>query len=195
MFVDLAPHSPGPGARGFVDAEHLRARDQWPPAGTDTDFEVLRHDLRRAEGTPQVRLWPLDAAVRHPRAGHWGLPDEQWQRVKARHPVGSTVTATVSSLSAGNRWYTVTFGEARSRITHPAAGPPPLGATPAATGSPASSTPPTGSRPRRWTTAPPASTDPAPQPRTAPTRRDTAVPRPKKPVSARVPVPNLRAGT
>ncbi|MFF2078016.1 hypothetical protein ACFVXG_25070 [Kitasatospora sp. NPDC058162] len=68
VFVDLAPEGPAPRARGFVDAEHLRGRDRWPPAGTVTDFEVLRHDVRRAAGTLQIRLWPLDSALRHPRA-------------------------------------------------------------------------------------------------------------------------------
>lgn len=129
VFVDLAPEGPAPRARGFVDSEHLRGRDRWPPAGTVTDFEVLRHDVRRAAGTLQIRLWPLDGALRHPRAAQWGLPDGPWQRLKARHPVGSTVTATVTSACAGNRCYTVTFDGAYSRLTHTAAGPPPLGHT------------------------------------------------------------------
>lgn len=102
---------------GFVDSEHLpRHRDQWPALGSSTSFEVLRHDVRRS-GRLQVRLWPLEPLFRNPRSAHWGHPDEPWSRIKARHPVDSTVTATVTSVRPANRWYTVAFNETTTRVT------------------------------------------------------------------------------
>ncbi|MEV7217974.1 hypothetical protein AB0O31_33375 [Kitasatospora cineracea] len=113
---------------GFVDAEHLpRGRAQWPRPGTTTGFEILRHDVRRPARL-QIRLWPLETAFRNPASTHWGHPDEQWQQIKQRHPVGTHVTGTVTSTHHPNRWLTVTFDGTRSRVTYLGA-PPPLGST------------------------------------------------------------------
>src|SRR5438045_7621910 len=57
-----------------------------------------------------------------------GFSDEMWPVIKARHPLGSHVTATVTRIARANRWYTVTFGEAWSRITWTGQ-PPPVGTT------------------------------------------------------------------
>lgn len=117
LVVDL-----GAGASGFVDGEHLPFDVQeWPAVDSVTVFEVLRHDVQR--GRCQVRLWPLDPRFRNPRSTHWGFSDEEWPAIKARYRVGSLVTATVTRIVPGNRWYTVRFGEAFSRITWK--GPPP----------------------------------------------------------------------
>ena len=115
VFVALAG-----AVQGFIDGEHLPGNPgQWPPAGATIDAEILRHDIRgRSHPQPvQVRLWPLDARLRNPRATHWGIDQQTWAIARTRYPVGSLVTGTVTSISPGNRWATVAFGELWGRHT------------------------------------------------------------------------------
>lgn len=103
LTVDLAA-----GVLGFVDGEHLPFDvNEWPAVDSVTVFEVLRHDIRRREWVCQVRLWPLEPRFRNPRSTHWGFSDEMWSVVKARYQAGSLITATVTSITPANRWYTV----------------------------------------------------------------------------------------
>ena len=121
VFVDL-----GLGTYAFVDGEHLCAPANWPPAGTVARFEVLRHDVLRSVRRCQVRLWPLEQRWRNPRASR-AFDAEEWAAIKARHPVGTSVAGTVGSVSEGNRWYTVRFGDVWARVTW--TGVPPLTGT------------------------------------------------------------------
>ncbi|MGW0520471.1 hypothetical protein [Crossiella sp. NPDC003009] len=123
VHVDL-----GRGARGFIDGEHLTHDvGEWPAIGSVIEFEVLRHDIRRLMGYCQVRLWPLESRFRSGRT-RLAFSAAEWSAIKVRHPVGSLVTATVTGITPGNRWYTVTFGAAFSRITWTGS-PPEVGVT------------------------------------------------------------------
>ncbi|MFJ9692584.1 hypothetical protein [Kitasatospora sp. NPDC101183] len=108
---------------GFVDAGHLpREAQRWPRPGARTGFEVLRHDVRRS-GRLQIRLLPLEADFRGPLSAHRAHDDDQWRRIGERHPVGSQVTGTVTSVRPCHRWFTVAFDGTWGRVTCP--GDPP----------------------------------------------------------------------
>ncbi|WP_280419498.1 hypothetical protein [Nocardia carnea] len=99
LFVDL-----GRSPIGFVDVMNLPlSADQWPAVGTMTEFEVLQH--RRG----QVRLWPLDSALRSSRAGFPVMSESEWRVVKSRYPVGAGVAAEITDVFPVNREYFVTF--------------------------------------------------------------------------------------
>jgi ribosomal protein S1 len=113
VFVDL-----GDGGRGFVGAEHLPDDpEQWPRVGTETAFEILRHDFSRHRRTCQVRLWPLESRFRRagPVAGAFTV--EEWQRARDRYPMGTVVTATVSSTAPAHCCYWIQFGAGRGSVT------------------------------------------------------------------------------
>jgi len=123
VFVEL-----GDGGRGFVASEHLpEDPGQWPPVGTVTTFEVLRHDFSRRLRTCQVRLWPLEPRFR--RAGPVAsvFTAQEWPLVRDRYPIGTIVTATVSSVWPDNCCYWIRFGAGRGLVTS-AAELPPVGA-------------------------------------------------------------------
>jgi hypothetical protein len=120
VFVDL-----GDGGRGFVGAEHLPDDPgQWPPVGTVTTFEVLRHDFSRLRRTYQVRLWPMEPRFRRagPVAGAFTV--EEWPPARDRYPIGMVVTATVSNVSPDNCCYWIRFGAGRGLVTSAAELPP-----------------------------------------------------------------------
>jgi hypothetical protein len=101
VFVDL-----GRPPTGFIDVLHLpREERDWPSIGTVASFEVLQHRWG------QVRLFPLGDGI--PLAPHsaFRLPEDEWRSRKARYPIGSFVTATVTDLFTSNREYTVRFGD------------------------------------------------------------------------------------
>ncbi|MEU4518364.1 hypothetical protein AB0F52_06540 [Amycolatopsis sp. NPDC024027] len=82
--------------QGFVDVLILPRRpESWPAVGTKTTFEVL------AGRSGQVRLWPLDPEFRSGPLDN-GVSDEQWRARKARHPVGTVLTAEVSDVYVGS---------------------------------------------------------------------------------------------
>ena len=113
VFVDL-----GDGGRGFVGAEHLPDDPQrWPPVGTETTFEVLRHDFSRRRQTCQVSLWPLEPRFR--QGGHVAeaFTVEEWRLARDRYPIGTVVTATVSSVWPDSYCYGVRFGAGRGLVT------------------------------------------------------------------------------
>ena len=111
VFVDL-----GDGGRGFVGAEHLPDEpDRWPRVGTETTFEVLRHDFSRRRRTCQVRLWPLESRFRRAGPVAEAFTVEEWQPVRDHYPMGTVVTATVSSVSPDNCCYWIRFGPAGAR--------------------------------------------------------------------------------
>ena len=112
-FVDL-----GNGEQGFVAAEHLPDDpQQWPRVGTQTAFEVLRHDFPRRRRTCQVRLWPLESRFRRagPVAGAFSV--EEWRLARDHYPVGTVVTATVSGISPDSCCYWVRFGAGQGSVT------------------------------------------------------------------------------
>jgi ribosomal protein S1 len=112
VFVDL-----GEGGRGFVDAEHLPDDPQrWPRVGTETTFEVLRHDFSRRRRTCQVRLWPAEPRFRRPGTGAGGFTAGEWPAVRSRYPIGTVVTATVTRVSADNCCYWIRFGPGRALV-------------------------------------------------------------------------------
>jgi ribosomal protein S1 len=120
VFVDL-----GDGGRGFVDAEYLPDDpERWPRIGTETTFEVLRHDFSRRRRTCQVRLWPLESRFRRagPVAGAFTV--EEWPLVRGNYPMGTVVTATVMSVSPDNCGYRIRFGTGRGSVTSAAELPP-----------------------------------------------------------------------
>ena len=124
VFVDL-----GDGARGFVGAEHLPDDPhRWPPVGTETTFEVLRHDFSRRRRTCQVRLWPAEPRYRRPGPLTGGFTIEEWSRVRDGYPIGTVVTATVTSVLPDNCSYWIRFGPGAAAVTS-AAGLPPVGTT------------------------------------------------------------------
>jgi hypothetical protein len=113
VFVDL-----GDGGRGFVDAEHLPDDpNRWPAVGTETTFEVLRHDFSRRRRTCQVRLWPVEPRFRRAGSHAGGFTTEEWQRVASRYPIGTVVTATVTSVFPDNCSYWIRFGPGRAAVT------------------------------------------------------------------------------
>jgi ribosomal protein S1 len=112
-FVDL-----GDGTQGFVGAEHLPDDpEQWPRIGTETTFEVLRHDFPRRRRTCQVRLWPLESRFRRagPVAGAFTV--EEWQLARGHYPVGTVVTATVSGVAPDSCCYWIRFGAGQGSVT------------------------------------------------------------------------------
>jgi hypothetical protein len=124
LVVDL-----GTEASGFVDGVDLPFDlKEWPAVDSVTVFEVLRHDIYRRARVCKLLLWPLDPRFRNPRSTHWGFSDEEWPAIKARYRAGSLVRATVTSVTPGNRWYTVRFSEAWGRITWKGQ-PPQVGTT------------------------------------------------------------------
>jgi ribosomal protein S1 len=112
VFVDL-----GDGGRGFVDAEHLPDDPhRWPRVGTQTTFEVLRHDFSRRRRTCQVRLWPAESRFRRAGSRAGGFTTDEWYRVRSRYPIGTVVTATVTSVSPDNCCYWIRFGPGRASV-------------------------------------------------------------------------------
>jgi len=112
VFVDL-----GDGGRGFVGAEHLPDDPQrWPTVGTETTFEVLRHDFSRRRPTCQVWLWPMEPRFRRggPVAG--ALTAEEWGLARDRYPIGTVVTATVSRVWPDSCCYGIRFGAGRGLV-------------------------------------------------------------------------------
>lgn len=106
LFVDLG----GPPT-GFVDVLHLPRRDEdWPEVGATATFEVLQHR------PGQVRLWPLGGAIPPPPRPRPRTTDEEWATRKARRPVGSEVTATVTEVFSNGRQYVVQFGDDRGSV-------------------------------------------------------------------------------
>ncbi|BCJ26890.1 hypothetical protein [Actinocatenispora sera] len=100
VIVDLGTRPPF----GFIDALHLPYQaQQWPAIGREAPFEVLQHR------PGQVRLYPLDPDMRSHRPTLCRLTSEAWEELCARHPVGSTVTATVTSVYPSNREYVTEF--------------------------------------------------------------------------------------
>jgi ribosomal protein S1 len=123
VFVDL-----GDGGRGFVDAEHLPDDPQrWPPVGTQTTFEVLRHDFSRLRRTYQVTLWPVEPRFRRAGPVAGSFTAEEWPLARDRYPIGTVVTATVSRVAPDNCCYWIRFGAGRGLVTS-AAELPPVGA-------------------------------------------------------------------
>ena len=113
VFVDL-----GDGGRGFVGAEHLPDDpQQWPRVGTEMTFEILRHDFSRRWRTCQVRLWPLESRFRRAGAAAGAFTVEEWQLVRDHYPMGTVVTATVSSVAPAHCCYWVRFGAGRGSVT------------------------------------------------------------------------------
>ncbi|HWS32553.1 MAG TPA: hypothetical protein VN408_07395, partial [Actinoplanes sp.] len=115
--VDIGHRVPG-----WVDLLLLpeEAAD-WPPLGRSGLFEVLQH---RPE---EVRLFPLDAGMRSRRCRHSRWSGPEWADFSARHPVGSTVEATVTYVFPGNREYSVEFAAGQETVEYDGA-PPALGA-------------------------------------------------------------------
>ena len=112
-FVDL-----GDGTQGFVGVEHLPDDpEQWPRVGTETTFEVLRHDFPRRRRTCQIRLWPLESRFRRagPVAGAFTV--EEWQLARGHYPVGTVVTATVSGVAPDSCCYWIRFGAGQGSVT------------------------------------------------------------------------------
>jgi S1 RNA binding domain len=123
-FVDL-----GDGAQGFIGVEHLPDDPgQWPRVGTQTRFEVLRHDFPRRRRSCQVRLWPLESRFRRagPVAGAFTVPE--WRLARDHYPVGTVVTATVSGVSPDSCCYGIRFGAGQGSVTS-AVELPPAGTT------------------------------------------------------------------
>ncbi|MGW0182957.1 hypothetical protein [Nocardia sp. NPDC003345] len=93
LFVDLARPP-----TGFVDALNLPASaERWPAVGTVAEFEVLQHTRG------QVRLWPLDPALRSSTTRLPAMTESEWHAAKSRYPVGSEVTAEITGVYPGNR--------------------------------------------------------------------------------------------
>jgi len=112
-FVDL-----GDGAQGFVSAEHLPDDPgQWPRVGTQTTFEVLRHDFPRRRRTCQVRLWPLESRFRRAGLVAGAFTVEEWQLARGHYPVGTVVTATVSGVAPDSCCYWIRFGAGQGSVT------------------------------------------------------------------------------
>src|SRR5215471_16102708 len=112
VFVDL-----GDGGRGFVGAEHLPDDPQrWPPVGTETTFEVLRHDFSRRRPTCQDRLWPLEPRFRRGGPVAEALTAQEWGPARDRYPIGTVVTATVSRVWPDSCCYGIRFGAGRGLV-------------------------------------------------------------------------------
>jgi ribosomal protein S1 len=113
VFVDL-----GDGGRGFVDSEHLPDDPRrWPRVGTETTFEVLRHDFSRRRRTCQVRLWPAEPRFRRAGSRAGAFTADEWRLVRSRYPIGTVVTATVTSVFPDNCSYWIRFGPGRAAVT------------------------------------------------------------------------------
>jgi hypothetical protein len=100
LLVDL-----GGSPTGFVDVLLLPRRTaDWPEVGAVATFEVCQHR------PGQVRLCPLGGGIPAARPRRpW--TDRQWAAVRARHPVGSEATATVTSVTGANREYGLRFDD------------------------------------------------------------------------------------
>ncbi|MEU7774327.1 hypothetical protein AB0C44_23680 [Micromonospora taraxaci] len=106
LLVDL-----GQEPEGFVDVVVLPYEPaDWPAVGTVTTFEVLQHR------TDQVRLLPLDERFRSPTYLSTGLSHQEWLSIKARFPIGSVVTATVTDVFVSNRECVVRFEDCWSSL-------------------------------------------------------------------------------
>ena len=98
---------------GWVDV--LRLPDdpaRWPVVGDSGLFEVLQH--RRG----QVRLFPLDAAMRGRCAFFPRGSGEDWAAITRRYPPGSMVVGTVTDVFPGNHEYMVRFEDCWSMIEY-----------------------------------------------------------------------------
>ncbi|MFE9917656.1 hypothetical protein ACFYPG_21105 [Micromonospora sp. NPDC005553] len=101
----------GQEAEGFVDVLVLPHEPaDWPAVGTVTTFEVLEHR------TGQVRLLPLDERFRSQTYLPSSLSHQQWTSIKARFPIGSVVTATVTHVFVSNRECVVRFEDCWSSL-------------------------------------------------------------------------------
>ncbi|RAO47385.1 hypothetical protein GAR06_02408 [Micromonospora saelicesensis] len=106
LLVDL-----GQEPEGFVDVVVLPHEPaDWPPVGTVTTYEVLQHR------PGQVRLLPLDERFRSRSYLPASLSDQEWLSIKARFPIGSVVTATVTHVFTSNREYVVSFEDCWSSL-------------------------------------------------------------------------------
>ena len=102
----------GDPVRGWVDILWLPDdADRWPAVGQTGFFQVLQHRGH------EIRLLPLDAGLRSERCKQLPWSGEEWAAITRRHPVGSTVEATVDDVFVSNREYTVRFGECWSAVS------------------------------------------------------------------------------
>jgi hypothetical protein len=111
----------GDPVRGWVDVLWLPEEpERWPAVGQTGYFQVLQHRGH------EIRLLPLDAGLRGRRCKQLPWSGPEWVAVTERHPVGSTVEATVDYVFTGNREYTVRFGECWGVVEYDGT-PPPVG--------------------------------------------------------------------
>lgn len=103
----------GDPVRGWVDVLWLPEEpERWPVAGQTGYFQVLQHRGH------EIRLLPLDAGLRGKKCKQLPWSGSEWAAITRRHPVGSTVEATVDHVFPGSREYTVTFGECWSAVEY-----------------------------------------------------------------------------
>lgn len=97
-------------ALGFVDVVRLPTDPaDWPSVGCRSTFEVVQHR------PGQIRLEPMDPALRRAPTGD-RYPTAEWNEIKRRYPVGSTVEMKVIRTFNSNRECSVTDGFLRETV-------------------------------------------------------------------------------